>query len=117
MKNALKACLFIVCFLLLVSASPSLANGFDTTKRRLVVAAEATYPPFTIIDKDGKPTGFSIELLREVAKAVNLELDIGTETENTCLGISYRVIILGIKMRWSELWRPGKNILTIHEKS
>lgn len=76
MKNALTACLFIVCFLLLVSASPSLANGFDTTKRRLVVASEATYPPFTIIDKDSKPTGFSIELLREVGKAVNLDLEI-----------------------------------------
>lgn len=76
MRNALKAYLFIICLLLTVSASVSFANGFDTTKRRLVVASEATYPPFTIIDKDGKPTGFSIELLREVAKAVNLELDI-----------------------------------------
>ncbi len=42
---------------------------------KIVVATEANYPPYCIIDNTGKPTGFSVELMREVAKAVNLEVD------------------------------------------
>lgn len=42
---------------------------------RIVVATEANYSPYCNIDKTGKPTGFSVELLREVGKAVNLEID------------------------------------------
>ncbi|MGD9994487.1 MAG: transporter substrate-binding domain-containing protein [Salinivirgaceae bacterium] len=41
----------------------------------IVVATEATYSPYCIIDNTGKPTGFSVELMREVGKAVNLEID------------------------------------------
>jgi PAS domain S-box-containing protein len=34
------------------------------------------YPPFCITDAEGKPDGFAVELLREVCRAVNIEVEI-----------------------------------------
>ena len=45
---------------------------FDT----ILIASEPDYPPYCIIDGDGNPDGFSVELFREVAKAAGIEVTI-----------------------------------------
>lgn len=42
----------------------------------LRVATEANYPPFQFRDEAGNPVGFEVELLQEVAKAAQLNVDI-----------------------------------------
>ncbi|WP_084589883.1 transporter substrate-binding domain-containing protein [Chelonobacter oris] len=39
------------------------------------VGTEGTYPPFTFHDKDGNLTGFDVEVTREVAKRLGLEIE------------------------------------------
>jgi ABC-type amino acid transport substrate-binding protein len=44
--------------------------------RILQSASELDYPPFAIVQPDGTADGFSVELLKAVVKAVNLEVNI-----------------------------------------
>jgi PAS domain S-box-containing protein len=49
----------------------------DTTiVRTVTIASEPDYPPFCIIDKNGKADGFSVDLIKAAAKAVNLKINI-----------------------------------------
>lgn len=52
----------------------TLAETLATTKT-LRVGTEGTYPPFTFHDKDGKLTGFDVEVTREVAKHLGLQVE------------------------------------------
>lgn len=47
------------------------------TKTAIVVGADTTFPPFET-EKDGKVTGFDIDLIREIAKAEGLTVNIKT---------------------------------------
>ncbi len=48
-----------------------------TPKTAIVVGADTTFPPFET-EKDGKVTGFDIDLIREIAKAEGLTTSIKT---------------------------------------
>jgi len=45
-------------------------------KSRITIASEPDYPPYCIVDKNGKAAGLSIDLFKESAKAVGLEVKI-----------------------------------------
>jgi len=52
-------------------------GGVDTTQypfTKITIASEPDYPPYCIVDQNGKPAGFSIDLFRAAAKAVNIEI-------------------------------------------
>ena len=42
----------------------------------ITIAAEPDYPPFSMLDKNGNPDGFSVELFKEAAARVGLEVEI-----------------------------------------
>lgn len=44
--------------------------------KRITIASEPDYPPYCFIDKNGNPDGFSVELFREAARVVGIEVDI-----------------------------------------
>jgi len=44
--------------------------------RRLIVGGDNNYPPFEYLDEQGRPTGFSVELTRAIAQAMNLDIEI-----------------------------------------
>jgi signal transduction histidine kinase/ABC-type amino acid transport substrate-binding protein len=49
----------------------------DTIRiKKILIASEPDYPPYCLIDKNGNPTGFSVELLIAAAKAVNIDVEI-----------------------------------------
>lgn len=50
----------------------------------LIVGTEPDFPPYTVLDADRNPTGFANELLRAIARTVNLNLrfEIRTWSEN-----------------------------------
>ncbi len=47
-----------------------------TNINKITIASEPDYPPYCIIDKNGKADGFSVELFLAAAKAVNIEVEI-----------------------------------------
>lgn len=75
---------FTITFLLAILsiAHSTIAHPYDTDtlKRRefktITIAAEPDYPPYCIIDADGNPDGFSVELFLAAAEAVGIEVDI-----------------------------------------
>ncbi|MCF8358985.1 MAG: transporter substrate-binding domain-containing protein [Prolixibacteraceae bacterium] len=66
----LYACL-LLCYC--VRAQDVLNDSLQKTPLKITVASEPDYPPFCFVDKDGNPTGFSVELFNAVAQAVNIE--------------------------------------------
>jgi PAS domain S-box-containing protein len=45
-----------------------------TVPDTIVVGSEPSYPPYCLLDKKGNPEGFSIELIRAVARAAGIEV-------------------------------------------
>ena len=56
------------------SITPVVTN-IDKIKR-ISIASEPGYPPYCIVDKDGEADGFSVDLFKAAAKAVNIECEI-----------------------------------------
>lgn len=52
-------------------------NQAETVNERptLIVGDDINYPPYSFIDDDGKPAGFSIELIKEVANAMGYDVE------------------------------------------
>lgn len=55
-----------------MAAAPAAAAG-----TKIVVGADTTFPPFET-EKDGKVTGFDIDMIRDIAKAENLTISFKT---------------------------------------
>lgn len=72
MKRNIKVKLLIITALLSVSiiAASCGSKGDD----KLVVGMELAYPPFETTDTDNKPTGISVDLAKELGKALNREV-------------------------------------------
>lgn len=49
------------------------SEGFRDT---VVIGSEPNYPPYCIVDENGNATGFSVEIFKAAAAAVNLEVEI-----------------------------------------
>jgi signal transduction histidine kinase/ABC-type amino acid transport substrate-binding protein len=60
--------------LLLLAAPHSAAFANDGEVLR--VGSELDYPPFALVDDNGEAAGFSVELFAEVARVMNLEVDV-----------------------------------------
>lgn len=57
------------------SASPAVQNSLEAIKAsgKIRIGTEGTYAPFTFHDKDGKLTGFDVEIAQEVSKRLGVE--------------------------------------------
>ncbi|MCK9211141.1 MAG: transporter substrate-binding domain-containing protein [Ignavibacteriaceae bacterium] len=69
----------IIFFSILSGINAQLITPDITTKdkiKRISIASEPNYPPYCIIDKNGKADGFSVDLFKAAAKTVDIEVDI-----------------------------------------
>jgi PAS domain S-box-containing protein len=57
-----------------VAASPSPTSS--SAPRRFVFGGDANFPPYDFQDKDGRPDGFDVELVRELARDAEVDVDI-----------------------------------------
>jgi arginine/lysine/histidine transporter system substrate-binding protein len=64
----------ILVSLLLVAAVLSV-TGCQPTDTKLVVGTSADYEPFEYVAEDGSYTGFDIELMEEIAKRLDMEIE------------------------------------------
>ena len=44
--------------------------------RRIVIGGDANYPPFEFLDEKGRPAGYNVELVRAIAEAVGMDVEI-----------------------------------------
>ncbi len=72
--RTLLRCLGAIALLLLL-ASPS-APGQAPQQRHLRVRGDHHYPPYEYLDNDGRPAGYNVDLIRAVAEAMGLEIEI-----------------------------------------
>ncbi len=73
---------FIPCLLgglLLLAFLTACGGGSEARSRQLVVGMELSYPPFEMLDEQGKPAGIGVDLARALAASMQRELKI----ENT----------------------------------
>ncbi len=76
----MKKSFFFTTFLAAGLALSTIANAGEITDRvektkTLLVGTEGTYAPFTFHDKDGKLTGFDVEVIRKVADKLGLKVE------------------------------------------
>ncbi len=69
-------CLYL--HVLPLCAVPLHADTADPAEhtRRLIIGGEYDYPPFSFLDKNGDPAGFTVELTRAIAKTMELDITI-----------------------------------------
>lgn len=69
-------CLLIVCCLLHLTVAAQ-ASAEETSGRRTVKTIIVDdYYPYTFLNEQGKPDGFSVELIRAVVRSMDMEIDI-----------------------------------------
>ncbi len=59
-----------------INASHQTGPKKETGGRILVAMGDHDYPPFEYNDKNGIPTGFNIDILRNIAEVMNLDIEI-----------------------------------------
>ena len=69
--------LVLVSLILLVMLIPVFARGQEKPEvSRIVVGGDNNYPPYEFLDSDGRPSGFNVDMIRAVAEAMGLEVEI-----------------------------------------
>jgi len=71
---------FVICLIAIVltigSVSVVASKTPDPGKTNIIVGGEIGYPPYSFLDKNGEPTGFSIELTQAIAKIMGINVEI-----------------------------------------
>ena len=67
------ATIALAIFPMLVAAA---SYGAVQERASVVVGGDRSYPPYEFLDKDGKPTGYNVELTRAVARVMGLNVEI-----------------------------------------
>jgi len=75
-----KKYIFLILLLGILANNQAHASNPEASSKnkikKIVIASEPDYPPYCIVDKNGNADGFSVDLFKAAAKAVNIEVDI-----------------------------------------
>lgn len=72
---------FLFVFILIIFCS--FCSEKTSAQKQFIARGDAYYPPYEYIDDEGNTTGFNVDLLREVAKEMNLNIEIKLGKWNT----------------------------------
>jgi PAS domain S-box-containing protein len=72
-KHKIPTVLFKTVFIILLLSFQYLSAA---ESRVVKVGGEIGYPPYSYIDKNGEPAGFAVELTREIARVMGLDVEI-----------------------------------------
>lgn len=79
--------MWLITFLLLLF-SGVVTHPLQASTKKLVVATEATYPPFEFMDPSGKLTGFDIDIMNAICHETGMECEfVNHPFESLVLGI------------------------------
>lgn len=68
----------IIIYISILSICPAWAMAYETSRAgsdTIIVASEPDYPPFCIVDKNGKAAGFSVDLFKAAAREAGLHVE------------------------------------------
>ncbi len=70
-------CIILVLLIAMCSiALESMAETFVPEQQAIIVGGEHSYPPYSFLDKDGRPSGFNVELTRAIADVMGMKVEI-----------------------------------------
>jgi len=78
-RTQYKLLFFIICMMLIAFMSPTFvshAESYDVLRPKIVFGDDLNYPPYAFLDKNGNPTGFSVELAIAVGNAMGYDVEI-----------------------------------------
>jgi ABC-type amino acid transport substrate-binding protein len=78
-----------IAAVLIVVGAGFFQSAYALENKVIKSASEPDYPPFCIINKNGRADGFSVELLRATLKAVNFDVSFYTDRKSTRLNSSH----------------------------
>ena len=58
-----------------LTLGPNQARGYVKDPKTLVVTTEPDFPPFVYFNSEGQLVGFDVELIQEIARRLNLQVD------------------------------------------
>ena len=91
MKNILKLTGILLIGLFLISCGGKQENGKSGSsegKQKVKVGTEGVYAPFTFTDGSGKLTGYDVEVVEEIGKRANLDIEfVPTPWDSMFLGL------------------------------
>ena len=91
MKNILKLTGILLIGLFLISCGGKQENGKSGNsegKQKVKVGTEGVYAPFTFTDGSGKLTGYDVEVVEEIGKRANLDIEfVPTPWDSMFLGL------------------------------
>jgi signal transduction histidine kinase len=67
-----KHCLII--FIIFINTNAFAEN--DQQARKIIVGGDQSYPPYTFINEEGEPDGHDVEMIKTIARLMNLEVEI-----------------------------------------
>lgn len=73
MKRTSCHTILLAILFLIVTHSHGVCRDPNNT---IVIGTESSYPPYSFSDKNNKPTGYNADLIREIAKATGLDIEI-----------------------------------------
>lgn len=81
MNPKIKKKTIVILLILLVVSFPNIfaeANGTNTIKytNTIKLSGDKDHPPYQYTDKDGKPTGFSVDVINAIAEEMNLNIEL-----------------------------------------
>lgn len=111
------------------TSSPAAPSTLEAIKAsgKIKIGTEGTYAPFTFHDKDGKLTGFDVEIAQEVSKRLGVEPEfIETQWDGIFAGLDakrFDVIFNEVAIRddrkakydFSDSYIVSKAVLLVHE--
>lgn len=68
--------LIITCALMsgIAAAAPA-PQGVSGITRTIIVGGDRDYPPYEFLDKDGRPSGYNVELTRAIAEVMGMKVE------------------------------------------
>lgn len=84
-KSIVRAALVLAVVTLATTFAAACGGGGGQEQESIVVASDIAYPPFEF-RKEGKPVGFDIDLMREIAKRADLRVEFQNVTFDGIIG-------------------------------
>lgn len=69
-----RAAIFLYTAIFLIAGNQ--LEGKDHSKRRIIARGDYAYPPYEFLDAEGKPAGYTIDLIRAIARIMDLDVEI-----------------------------------------
>ncbi len=67
--------LLLLALLPLLSLRAAAAAELTVDRRTIVVGGDRDYPPYEFIDRDGRPTGYNVDLTRAIAEVMGVKVE------------------------------------------